>query len=220
MTANQINYARLLEDQRHNREGERQRDEEIVHLGRQAGAAEQQAQAALSRVTEEQRANREREKANWYNAFETNRSNVAQEAIKYRQIEESERRGAAETLHWQRTDDISARNAESQRISALGASMRGQAALSQVAESQRANRVAEQQRDYQNATDRQRMLDTYSLGLREYGVHSQQADTAAKRQAADAYKGTQDIYIGKRNADTNRISAYTGLAGSIIRGLS
>lgn len=220
MTANQINYARLLEDQRHNREGERQKDVELEHSARQAGAAEQQAQAALSRVTEEERANREREKANWYNAFETNRSNVVNEAIKYRQQEAVEQRNAEEALHWQRMDDISERNAESQKISALGASMRGQAALASVAESQRANKVAESQRAYQNATARQQMLDNYTLGLRNVRINQQQADTASKRQTADAYKGTQDIYIGKRNADTARISAFTGLAGSIVRSLT
>lgn len=241
MTANQINYGKLREEARHNRETEKLGYHTAVssRIGAlaqrdQAIASQSQAQTAALRQEEDARANAAREAIDWYSALESNRHNVSAESETRRHNVETERQGAQnvslnyermlnEQTHWARQDTVSERNAESQYVSALGASMRGQAALLGVdvnrqlasiqalnqQEAVRHNKAQEALTRAKNAQDNlQRVADRqqdYELGMKEYWRKS--------------YRDTQDEYVAKRNADTARIQVFTGLAGSIVRGL-
>lgn len=85
MTANQINYAKLKEEGRHNLRTEAQQDIALAHQGTQARAAISQAETAAGRLVEDSRHNREQERVNWWNAqtqaTETARHNKEEEGI-------------------------------------------------------------------------------------------------------------------------------------------
>lgn len=85
MTANQIAYASANETQRHNQEMEKLAASELSTKQKQADAAWAQAQTAASRAAEEQRANLERERQNWWQMVEaiseTSRHNLNTERI-------------------------------------------------------------------------------------------------------------------------------------------
>lgn len=74
MTANQINYAKLVEDRRSNQE-----QEKIGH--RNASAAASQATTAARRQAEDARHNAESERINWWSAQEIQRHNLAGENL-------------------------------------------------------------------------------------------------------------------------------------------
>nr|UBJ26027.1 putative ORF1 [Rodent picobirnavirus] len=214
MTNNQINYARVLEDARHNLETEK--------VSRhQAHSARITAEAAAANAAEQERSHRESEKINWYSAFEANRSNIAKENETKRHNTESERldqisrdterfnaqtaynRQVAESAHWARQDSVAQHNAESQRISALASSMQASVAQQRANEEERANLVREaQNRTIYSETVRHNKEEerTKDLGRRNQTEHWRNQDRIADYESVPGY-----------------VKTLTGLAGSIAR---
>lgn len=93
MTANQIAYAKHLEEKRHNVETESQGRRDVESRALTASANWWQAETAMRRSQEESRHNREAEATNWFATLETQRANTEREAIQWWQ----NRTTAAET---------------------------------------------------------------------------------------------------------------------------
>lgn len=227
MTANQINYARVLEDTRHNYETERQGRRNLRILKSQADSAARQATVAEQRAQEEARSNKAKEQVNWYNALETYRHNASTEDVAKFNAHITNERYTQEATHWQRMDDISEKNAESQRISALANSMQAKAAQTSASASmvsaQASAKQAETARLRQiedarhNATSEAQARTAYS----ETVMHNRNMeDIQNKIWISDAAHMQRQDYVSERNADTNRIGVWTGLAGSLIRSFS
>lgn len=214
MTNNQINYARVLEDARHNLETEK--------VSRhQAKSARISAEAAAATAAEQERSHRESERINWYSAFEANRTNLAKENETQRHNTESERleqlgrdterfnaqtaynRQVAESAHWARQDSVAQHNAESQRISALASSMQASVAQQRATEEARANLVREaQNRTVYSETVRHNKAveSTNELERRNKADHMRNQDRVADYESVPGY-----------------VKTLTGLSASIAR---
>lgn len=105
MTANQIAYAKLREDSRHNRESEK-----AGHLS--ARAAWSQARTAGARASEEGRHNLETERVNWWTAQEGARHNRQQESISSFSAQSQARYNSAQAQSLMRNALVNERNAD------------------------------------------------------------------------------------------------------------
>lgn len=105
MTANQIAYAKLREDSRHNRESEK-----AGHLTAQASWS--QARTAASRAAEEGRHNLETERVNWWNVQEGARHNRAQESTNAFMAESQARFNSTQAQTLMRNALVNERNAD------------------------------------------------------------------------------------------------------------
>lgn len=131
MTANQINYAKLKEESRHNRVSERHEHQDVATRRYQASTAAFNAQ-------ETQRHNQEQERVNWWSARETQRHNQEQESANWFNI----RTTTAETeRHNRQTEDIQSRDVESQSQFRRDTAW---AQLMQATQAGRANEIAAQ----------------------------------------------------------------------------
>lgn len=143
MTANQINYGRLKEDIRNHRVLE-------VHSGQQAQAALSQASTAAIRASEEARANREKERVNWWNALEQGRHNQVTESTERYRVESLADYQRIQSSVLQRQAAVSERQAAVQE-GTLAEMIANNAAVRQ--ETQRANIAREnwQMQQYEEA---------------------------------------------------------------------
>lgn len=127
MTANQISYAKVLEDQRHNKEQERQKDVELVTAQKQADASVRQAEIAALAQGETGRHNLEQERINWWSAqyplYESTRHNREVERIQSLTAQ-------ADADYKRKQTSLLERGMTATETSALGALMRGQSGLS------------------------------------------------------------------------------------------
>lgn len=108
MTANQIAYARHLEERRHNVETESQGRRDVESRALTANASWWQAETAMRSQQEGARHNREAEATNWFAALETQRANTEREAIQWwanrAQVEETQRHNRAAETETQRAN--------------------------------------------------------------------------------------------------------------------
>lgn len=155
MTANQINYAKLKEEVRHNRVSERHEHQDV--RTRRLGA-----QTAAYSATESARHNRETEQINWWNAREATRHNQEVESTNWFNAQESRRHNQeVEQTNW---FNVRTTTAESQRHNAAMEQLEGKkldierdyrtaqssALLRQATQAARANEI----RSYEAETSR------------------------------------------------------------------
>lgn len=234
MTANQIAYARVQEDRRHNKETEAQnlhsleigeRNAIAQHLG--AMAAQSQAETARMRASEEVRANKIRESLQTQQNAETVRSNMAREsentrANKAREVETLRSNLASEKL---KSEEIAVgRRRADVEASKVGALYQQAAASLQQAEAAKRNADSNAQNAL-NAFGQLMELRSHNTVMEEIGA--QQAETERMK----AISGQAQARLA--NAQANRIidlqgsekfknyaSILTPLGLTIMKGLS
>lgn len=191
MTANQIEYAKHLETQKHNRITESQGERDVRSRERTADAAVSQAATASSRQKEEGRHNRETEMINWFSANQTaqyqdraGRAALIQAAASSTQATAALRQaGAAESQAATRqyeaeTGRIQTRNA---RVSTIG----------QFMETSRHNRAEER-------------------------IDQQRADAALQTAGASVIQAE----TSQSESQSRKFNNYASGVGSVGRGLS
>lgn len=159
MTRNQIDFARQQEDKRHNLLAERQKEREIAIGQISALSAQEQARVAGLRQSEDARHNRAGEALNWFSETskigETNRHNLASEALTARDIAQRERSVseaarhnvaterlqsqtlAESILHNRNTEAIGRTQAGASVLQAQASGLQAQASLSQALTAER-----------------------------------------------------------------------------------
>ena len=144
MTANQINYSRVVEDQRHNRVSEGQRDVELRLQRRSIRATERDVRNKERSTDEAIRHNVEQERINWFDQLEAQRHNYTSEGHKERELSISQfdsdtRRRAQEeqSVYWQTMGQAALKDAESRRMSAIASQIQAQASMYQASIAER-----------------------------------------------------------------------------------
>lgn len=147
MTANQINYGKLLEDSRNHRVLEQ-------HSQIQAEAARSQAVTASKRQVEDARHNQESERVNWWSAQEQGRHNLATEAFQSGQLSVLQRQAAVAerqaTVQEGTLAELIANNAFTRAETQRANIARENVQMQNYAEQARSNRANEQIRREQN----------------------------------------------------------------------
>lgn len=138
MTTNQIAFNKHLEEKRHNRISEIHEHQDVQSRRTTALAAQSQAATAASRLVEDSRANREKERVNWYNAQETARHNLRLEDLsqyntdritgetRYKTDTEARLKEIDQQIERDRLD-VERHRAQSQRISSLASDIAARA---------------------------------------------------------------------------------------------
>lgn len=235
MTQNQIAFNKAIEDRRHNIETERlsRFDNESRRLS--ALAAERQAAATEGRLLEEQRANQERERVNWYLAQETARNNLRLEELnQYRSDLESSDRNRSVDVNAQLEREkmvISRYSAESGRISALASdiaarakALTAQTNIAALAETSRANLARESE------TKRSNMEAERISRLRHYESvrHAKETESLSggelsektRHNVASENVANQQLDISQYEAATRRGAAYAEGFKDVTLGIS
>lgn len=241
MTANQIAYAKVREDQRHNvvTEGEtgrhnlvteRQKDRDIAIGESTALSQRMQAETARDKQQEEVRHNFEQEGINWWSAThglsETQRHNQALEGVETfkaqslaglqsAQGEATLRQAAASETQAQaslRSASAAQTSAGAAYQSALAASLNAETRQKEQSESVRHNVASERIGTTQAAASE-----------KQASAATRQATTAAKRQSVDAAVSQKNAtsqrissVASAVNAGANVLDKVSGLAKSII----
>lgn len=187
MTANQISYAKVLEDQRHNKEQERQKDVELATAEKQAEASVRQAETAALAQGETGRHNLEQERINWWSAqyplYESVRHN--------REVERIQGLTAQTEADYKRKQtSLLERGMAATETSALGALFRGQAGLTSAQAAMLQAGVA------------QINADTRLAELGEVFRHNSVVESETKRH------NVVDESLTKYQNRTGRINAY------------
>lgn len=234
MTANQIAYAKHLEDQRHNLVQEKHEHYSTRTARMAARAQRSQAGTAAARQREEARHNIEGERVNWWNAQEANRHNLASErltqqqnvwehAFKESQAEASLRQAAVS----ERQAAVSESNAETQRQLAATESSRVQLQHAYNM-GQLSARSAELGFSYANLSELTRHnVEQESVGRtnatsqRISANASQTTAQAATRHAKVAERNAsvneQNAATNRKNATSSRIQAVASVGGAIAQ---
>lgn len=236
MTANQIAYAKVREDQRHNvateREtgrhnvvSERQKDRDIAIGESTAVSQRMQAETAQARQQEDVRHNFEQEGIDWWKGRtsiqESQRHNLASEgteAFKARslagyQSAQSEavlrQAGASErqAAASERSSSAALTSAGAAYQSALAAGLNAQTRASELQESIRHSTVTEAETTRHNKRTENAQSRQSLASLRSAEAAASQAATSALRQKAEEQ-------IGQRNATSQRITAVSKAVGT------
>lgn len=226
MTANQINYGKLQEDIRNHRVLE-------VHSGQQAQAALSQAATAAGRASEEARANREKERVNWWNALEQGRHNQITEATERYRVESLADYQRVQSSVLQRQAAVSERQAAVQEgtlaeLIANNAAVRQETQRANVArenwqmqqyeESARSNRANEQiSRDRNLLTQNQLEESRRSNMANEAIKRAQLAEQSRTNRAYEAIESSRVEETHRSNLARELETNRTNLANELLQ---
>lgn len=196
MTANQINFAKLKEDERSHRANE-------AINRQQAEAATSQAATAAARASEDQRAHQATESINWFQAAETQRHNREGESVALANLMEAQRSNYVR-------EEIQRRQlSEQQRANRAQESFKAADVMNSIyqvqqstAETARANRERERQKDLELRQQQEQNLRTSAIQARS-AEGTVLRGLAAQEQAKAA---AANVQVAAYNAETSRIA--------------
>lgn len=245
MTANQIAYAKHREDVRHNRVSERHEHRDVQSRELQAKSAWSQAGTAQIRaeedarhnretesaqwwmnratITEQQRANQEKERISWYDAMSNDAYRRSTAQAQHRTVDVAER-NALTAWHKLGVDELNARTA-AYKAEQTARTADAQARANEIRSAELAETIRQNKAwlgfNYANLSETGRthranesIQSAYNAAVtaesRRHNVESEkvatsQAISAAKQAAA----ATQNAYTNSRNASSNQQNANT-----------
>lgn len=241
MTANQINYAKVLEDTRHNKVTETQKLQELGVLDRQATTAERQAAVAELRQREDQRHNQQQEAINWWQATEPLKEtarhnrvveeqnasqiasqiqlNAAQSEATLRQAGAAEKRAGADVTRAYAALQSAGASQLGAQASMLGASASQAQVMvreSELAEAIRKNMAAQEEINRHNRILESQQSYQNVSGRIAANAQASQADTAKHRATSERIKAVSKAV----DTGVNVTKQLSTAALSILGGLS
>lgn len=198
MTANQIEYAKHLETQRHNRVSESQGAEDVTSRRITANATASQASTAALRQTEDARHNRETEMTNWFHENQLAQYQRTMGAAALQQAAASTQQASAALLQADAAQQqASSRQyeAETQRIGTTNARL---SSIAQFIEGSRHNRAME------------------STARTQAAAAAEQAAAATTRAETDAGESTSRRFRNYAAGAQSISGVVTDAAQSII----
>lgn len=217
MTTNQIAYNKHLEEKRHNLVTESHEAQDVISRQITAQAASSQAATAANRLTEDQRANREKERVNWFNAQETARHNLRLEDLSQYSTDKS----TAETRY--RTDTearlkevdqqlkreeigVESHKAQSQRISSLASELAARASMFNAnTNKQNLAELIRHNTEVESETKRSNMNSELIRALNQ----AENVRHNVQQESLNAERNTNDYTLGQRQQDTNAENAIS-----------
>lgn len=184
MTANQIAFAKHLEEKRHNAETERQGKTDVQSRQISAAANWWQAQTASARQSEDARHNAETERTNWFSTLEAQRANQEREAIQW-------------WVNRATAGEAQRHNLETERLAQLNYSETERSHRAQEALTSQSTRVAQQRAD----TDLWRYQREHERGLASIQVANRNAD-ASYLQAQAAWRNSGANYTNAQTRES------------------
>lgn len=223
MTANQINYAKVLEDQRHNRVSEDIERSKAASMSHQAESARinavqarRQVDLGYVRAGEDERSHRAQEIQKQYELLETQRHNTTLEDINKSQMHIAKDRQIAEQTYWTVLGSVAEHNAESQRMSAQAALMHGSAALSQSATSAFSAQETARHNLKQEAQARNLLAETTRHDYAIEALNAKQEDRVKWQEFQRTELEKRKVRNEEKKAN---ISIFTGILSAGARAL-
>lgn len=239
MTTNQVEYAKHLETVRHQKvsEGIEKSKAQSQRISSQAQAEQArvaglQVGVAQGQLAEQQRANLEKERVNWWQAQETGRHNLVNESLQTRSVASTEklnyaqgsavisqaesaasqaRSAASRAATEERKVGVQLFDAETQRLLASIAGMNASTARMQAEESARHNLASEQLTSFAQSEQHRHNVTSETAATRE--SYTNKAKLGIQQQQADA--ATAQAKAQQTRADAQKIQAWTGVAKEV-----
>lgn len=232
MTANQIAYAKLREDQRHNVVSEGQKDRDLA-IGESTAVSQRiQAETASRRQSEDARHNFEQESIDWWK----NQSTIRETSRHNRQAEVTEIERVRSLAGLQQAQSraalIQANASERQAAAQERSSMASQISASAAQTSAAASYLASSIRGLELQETSRHNVETESIGRTDATSKRITAQAAQSQASTASGKLKLESEVNRKNATSQRISAVAqavnagaravtavgGLAKSIVKG--